>query len=64
MGRQIPERVQVSAGHSAGMHGQLEVEGEVTRGWVAWDPLTTLGLYLQGGTCPPSPPHSPLDSCC
>lgn len=31
------------------MHGQLEVEGEVTRGRVAWDPLTTLGPYLQEG---------------
>lgn len=49
LGRQIPERVQVTAGHSAGMHGQLEVEGEVTRGRVAWDPLTTLGPYLQEG---------------
>lgn len=49
MGRQIPERVQVSAGHSAGMHGQLEGGGEVTRGLVVWDPLTTLGPYLQGG---------------
>lgn len=36
------------------MHGQLEVKGEVTGGRVAWDPLTTLGPYLQWG--PPAFP--------
>lgn len=48
------------------MHGQLEVKGEVTRGRVAWDPLTTLGPYLQWGppAFPAPRPPSPLDSCC